>query len=156
MSSLVCIAGGGFLAAVLWFDLMFDVQALGSAPSSAAIGSIMAYYRRVTTDASPMGHLVAAVMVATLVASVRDLTRAQSRRALRGVALLLAAAPIALALLRVVPNAVALGLAPAAGPEQVALAQSILRDHILCLVSILGFLAVRFRLALRPWAGDHG
>ena len=150
MSSLVLVAGGGFLAAVLWFDLMFDVQALGSPPSAAAIGSIMAYYRRVTTEAAPMGHLVAAVMVTTLVAGVRDLIRAESGRGLRAVALLLAAAPIALALLRVVPNAVALGRASTAGPEEIALARSILRDHVVCLVCILGFLAVRFGLALRP------
>jgi hypothetical protein len=89
-------------------------------------------------------------MATTLVAGMRDLTRAESRRAMRAVALLLAAAPIALALLRVVPNAVALGRASAAGPEQVALAQSILRDHVLCLISILGFIAVRFALAARP------
>jgi len=150
MSSLVLIAGGGFLAAVLWFDLMFDVQALGGTPNVAAIASIMAYYRRVTTEAAPMGHLVAAVMATTLVAGVLDLTRAESRRAVRAAALLLAAAPITLALLRVVPNAAALGLASAAGPEQIALARSILRDHVLCLVSILGFLAVRFGLAARP------
>lgn len=150
MSSLALVAGGGFLAAVLWFDLMFDVQALGSAPSTAAIGSIMAYYRRVTTEAAPMGHLVAAVMLTTLAAGVRDLTRSQRRRGLRAVAFLLAAGPIALALLRVVPNAVALGDASAVGPEQVALAQSILGDHVLCFASILGFLAVRFRVALRP------
>jgi hypothetical protein len=150
MSSQVLIAGGGFLSAVLWFDLMFDVQALGGTPSAAAIASIMAYYRRVTTEAAPMGHLVAAVMATTLVAGVLDLTRAESRRAVRAAALLLAAAPITLALFRVVPNAAALGLASAAGPEQIALARSILRDHVLCLVSILGFLAVRFDLALRP------
>ena len=144
------VAGGGFLAAVLWFDLIFDVQAVASAPSTAAIGSIMAYYRRVTTEAAPMGHLVTAVMATTLFAGVLDVARAESRRAVRALALLLAAAPIALALLRVVPSAVALGLASAPGPEQVALARSILRDHVLCLISILGFLAVRFGVALRP------
>jgi hypothetical protein len=150
MSSLVLVAGGGFLAAVLWFDLMFDVQALGSAPSADAIASIMAYYRRVTTQAAPMGHLVAAVMATTLVAGVLDLTRAERRRALRAMALLLAAAPIALALLRVVPNAVTLGRAATVGPEQIALARSILWDHVLCFACILGFLGARFGLALRP------
>jgi hypothetical protein len=150
MSSAVLLACGGFLAAVLWFDLMFDVQALGSTPSPEAIASIMAYYRRVTTEASPMGHLVAAVMATLLVAGVLELVHAGHRRALRAVALVLAAAPIALALLRVVPNAVALGVAPAAGPEQVALARSILWDHVLCFACILGFLGARFGLALRP------
>jgi len=150
MSSLVLVAGGGFLAAVLWFDLMFDVQALGSAPSAETIASIMAYYRRVTTEAAPMGHLVAAVMATTLVAGVHDLTRAERQRPLRAMALLLAAAPIALALLRVLPNAVALGREAAVGPEQIALARSILRDHVLCLACIIGFLGARFGLAMRP------
>ncbi len=150
MSALLLVACGGFLSAVLWFDLMFDVQALSNAPSTEAIGSIMAYYRRVTTEAAPMGHLVAAVMATTLVAGLLDVARAPNRRALRAVALLLAAAPIALAALRVFPNAVALGLAPAAGPEQIALARSILRDHVLCFACILGFLAARFDLARRP------
>jgi hypothetical protein len=149
MSSAVLLACGGFLAAVLWFDLMFDVQALGGTPSPEAIASIVAYYRRVTTEASPMGHLVAVVMATLLVAGVRELVHAGRHRALRAAALLLAAAPIVLALLRVVPNAVALGVAPAAGPEQVALARSILRDHLLCFACILGFLGVRFGLALR-------
>ncbi len=43
-------AGAGFLLAVLWFDLMFDVQARGTVTDDA-IASISAYYRRVTTDA---------------------------------------------------------------------------------------------------------
>ena len=50
-------AGAGFLLAVLWFDLMHDVQVLrlpaGEDPS-AALTSIARYYRRVTTDARPM------------------------------------------------------------------------------------------------------
>src|SRR5262249_18886028 len=48
-------ACGGFLLAVLWMDLMFDLQMLGAAPE-AAVASIAAYYRRVTTDARPMNQ----------------------------------------------------------------------------------------------------
>jgi hypothetical protein len=49
-------ACGGFLLAVLWMDLMFDVQVLrhrrsGEASRTGA-GPIAGYYRRVTTDAS--------------------------------------------------------------------------------------------------------
>src|SRR6185312_1844083 len=45
-------AGAGFLLAVLWFDLMFDVQARGgSEVSPAALSSIAYYYARVTTGA---------------------------------------------------------------------------------------------------------
>ena len=54
-------AGAGFLLAVLWFDLMFDVQVLRGQPD-AAVASISAYYRRVTTDARPMNVLIGAAM----------------------------------------------------------------------------------------------
>ena len=47
-------AGCGFLLAVLWFDLMFDVQALrapeGELPERS-LASIAGYYARVTTAA---------------------------------------------------------------------------------------------------------
>src|SRR3989442_7537499 len=63
--------GAGFLLAVLWFDLMFDVQVLehraGDLPEEV-LTSIAGYYRRVTTSASPMNRLVAAAMLASLVA----------------------------------------------------------------------------------------
>ncbi len=43
-------AGAGFLLAVLWFDLMFDVQARGATVGSDAVVSISTYYRRVTVQ----------------------------------------------------------------------------------------------------------
>ena len=55
-------AGAGFLLAVLWFDLMFDVQALphrGHELPEHTLASIAGYYRRVTTTARPMNRLVA-------------------------------------------------------------------------------------------------
>jgi hypothetical protein len=139
--------GGGFLLAVLWFDLMFDVQVVGDSPSIAALGSIAAYYRRVTTAAAPMNYLVAGVMIAVVLLSLVDVARTRDRRTLRVVAILLAAAPIALALLRVVPNAVTLGQESVDDAAQLSLARAILRDHLFCFSSILGFLLVRLRLA---------
>ena len=63
-------AGVGFLMAVLWFDLMFDVQTRkhrdGLLPPEV-LASISGYYRRVTTEAFPMNRLVALVMLLTLV-----------------------------------------------------------------------------------------
>ena len=64
-------AGAGFLLAVLWFDLMFDVQTRkhsGGVLPPEVLGSISAYYRRVTTEAYPMNRLVALVMLLTLAA----------------------------------------------------------------------------------------
>jgi hypothetical protein len=55
-------AGAGFLLAVLWFDLMFDVQVLGQGGPVLAeerLSSIAAYYARVTTAARPMNRLIA-------------------------------------------------------------------------------------------------
>jgi hypothetical protein len=51
-------AGVGFLLAVLWFDLMFDVQTrqyTGDLPPEV-LASISAYYRRATTEAYPMNR----------------------------------------------------------------------------------------------------
>ena len=52
-------AGAAFLVAVLWFDLMFDVQAQGSGSGPVdeeALASIARYYARVTTRARPMNR----------------------------------------------------------------------------------------------------
>src|SRR5260370_41725318 len=61
-----CVAAGAaFLLAVLWFDLMFDVQTrkrIENPLPPEVLASISAYYRRVTTDAYPMNRLVALVM----------------------------------------------------------------------------------------------
>jgi hypothetical protein len=70
-------AGAGFLLAVLWFDLMFDVQTrkyTGDLPPEV-LASISAYYRRVTTEAYPMNRLVALVMVLTLAAICAEIVQ---------------------------------------------------------------------------------
>src|SRR3954452_13797390 len=111
MTAFVC-AGAGFLLAVLWFDLMFDVQVVrekaGVLPE-AVLASIAGYYRRVTTDARPMNRLVAAVMLATLVAIGRQLARDDTPDWVALASLALAGAPIGLASVRTVPHAVRLG-----------------------------------------------
>src|SRR5947208_13898412 len=75
--ALAC-SGAGFLLAVLWFDLMFDVQARGH-PERDVPGdiraSIAAYYARVTTSARPMNRLVALAMLTTIGALGAELVR---------------------------------------------------------------------------------
>jgi hypothetical protein len=70
--SQIIAAGAGFLISVLWFDLMFDVQVLAHrrepALPASVLDSISGYYHRVTETASPMGRLVATVMLTLLVA----------------------------------------------------------------------------------------
>ncbi|MDX6666510.1 MAG: hypothetical protein QOG68_2716, partial [Solirubrobacteraceae bacterium] len=76
-------AGAGFLLAVLWFDLMFDVQVLrhkGPALPEDVLASIAGYYRRVTTEAQPMSRLVAVTMLATLGSNIAAIARADQPR----------------------------------------------------------------------------
>jgi hypothetical protein len=66
-------AGVGFLLAVLWFDLMHDVQVLGNDAHEVpetVLASVAGYHARVTTGARPMNRLVALAMLATLVAII--------------------------------------------------------------------------------------
>jgi len=145
-------ACGGFLLAVLWMDLMFDVQALRGAAAPAALpdpvlASIAAYYRRVTTEADPMGRLVGVVMGLAAFAAFVQLFHGRGPFAVRVTSLLLLAAPLALAARRVFPNAVRLGARGDPPEVQSALARSIGRDHLLCLASIGAFVAIEVALA---------
>ncbi|HZR81606.1 MAG TPA: hypothetical protein VFD92_10960 [Candidatus Binatia bacterium] len=135
-------AGGGFLMGVVWMDLLFDVQALGASPGSAAIASIAAYYRRATTEAFPMNRLIAAVMLATLAGTLALVVRGTVGRRRAALALAFAAAPIGLALVRVFPNAVRLGAAADAPEVQAALARSICIEHALCFAAMAVFVAI--------------
>jgi hypothetical protein len=127
-------AGAGFLLAVLWFDLMFDVQTrrhTGEILPAEVLASISAYYRRVTTEAYPMNRLVAAVMVLTLLAIVIEIVEDQSPWWVGWGSLALAGSGFFLTLRRTVPNARRLGSGKDTPKEQSALACRIFRDHML-------------------------
>ena len=141
------VTGGvGFLLAVLWFDLMFDVQLLrhrrGEVPEDA-LASISAYYRRVTTAARPMNRLIAAVMLAMLAAIVAQTAGGDAPSWVGWASLALAGAAIALAGAHTVPAAVRLGARRDPVAVQSRLARSILRDHLLCLAAIASVLVVQ-------------
>jgi hypothetical protein len=142
--------GAGFMLAVLWFDLMFDVQVLsqrnGTLPEGV-LASIAGYYRRVTTAARPMNRLIATVMLATLVAIVVEIARAEPRLWVAWVSLALAAAPIALAGARIVPMAVRLGGQADAPERQSELAREIFRGHVISAASILTLLVLQLSFA---------
>lgn len=151
---LVLLACGGFLLAVLWMDLLFDVQVLRHRDREAALpepvlASIAAYYRRVTTTARPMGHLVGAVMATTVILLAAQIALGHGPRWLAPASLLLAGGPILLALVRVYPNAVRLGARADPPLRQSGLARSICRDHLLCLAGIAGFVALQLAAAGR-------
>jgi hypothetical protein len=139
-------AGAGFLLAVLWFDLMFDVQVLGQDPGGLPeerLSSIVAYYARVTTAARPMNRLIAAVMPATLAAIVVEIANGGVPSAVAWVSLALAAAPILLVGTRTVPAAVRLGTRADTPKTQRALARSIFREHVFCFASIAALSALQ-------------
>jgi hypothetical protein len=141
----VLLLCAGFLLAVLWMDLMFDVQVLrhpsttGELPEEV-LRSIAGYYRRVTTEARPLGHLIGAVMVVLLVGLAMEIAEGKPA-ALASLAF--CAGPILLAFLRVVPNAVRLGARADSPSEQSALARTICRDHLICFAGIVAFAAIR-------------
>ena len=139
------LAPAGFLLAVLWFDLMFDVQVRRDPPPDGAVASISTYYRRVTTDAAPMNYLVVAAMLATVVAIVVQLGTDASWGA--WTSLPLALAPMLLARARTVPSAVRLGAATDPTDSQLHLARTILRDHIACFAAIATLIGVQLVIA---------
>jgi hypothetical protein len=130
-------AGAGFLLAVLWFDLMFDVQTRkhGEAVLPPEIlASISAYSKRVTTDAFPMNRLVAAVMIGTLIAIIGVIVEGRNPWWIGWGSLLLSGSGIVPTLTRVVPNARRLGSGVDSPEEQSVLARSIYRAHCISFV----------------------
>jgi hypothetical protein len=150
----ILILCGGFLLAVLWMDLMFDVQVLRFRDATRelpeeVLSSIAAYYRRVTTQARPMSHAVGVAMVITVIALLAQIVRADVERWVGLLSLPLCAGPILLAALRVYPSAVRLGARLDPPQEQSRLARAICRDHLLCLGGIMLFTVLQLSAALR-------
>ena len=143
-------AGAGFLLAVLWFDLMFDVQALrhpeGDLPESV-LASISNYYARVTTAARPMNRLIAAVMLAAIAAIIVQIAKGDAPAWVGWTSLALAGGAIALAAARTVPAAVRLGTRADPIEIQSRMARSIGRDHVACLAAIAAVLGIQLAAA---------
>jgi len=141
----IAAAGAGFLIAVVWFDLMFDVQARrpGDVLPEPVLASISTYYRRVTTEASPMGRLVSVAMLVTVAAIVGGLVRHDGPAWAAWGSLLAAAIGMGLALARTVRNAVRLGQAIDPAETQTRLARGIFRDHAVSLTAMAVVLALQ-------------
>jgi len=140
-------AATAFLVAVLWFDLMFDVQVLPHRHEprvpAEVLDSIAGYYRRVTTDAAPMSRLISLDMATLLGLLVWQAVRGGTAGWVSVASFVLAASAIGLALGRVVPAAVRLGAGRDPHDTRSALARSILRDHVAFLVVMVTLLALR-------------
>ena len=140
-------ACSGFLLAVLWMDLIFDVQVLehrsaGEELPEPVLASIAGYYHRATTTSRPMSRLIALVMVILLGALGFQAARGHDPAWLLATSAGLAGVPMALALTHTVPSAVRLGHRADTPAEQTRLARSICRDHLICAGSMLAFLVL--------------
>ncbi len=136
MISAIC---SGFLLAVLWFDMMFDVQVRetksGDVPADA-LASISTYYARVTKGANPMNRLVLVMMVASVLAhgAVIFVGGIPLWKSVTPFVLMVGA--VGLAVTHTVGNAERLGRQTADATELSSLARSVFRDHKVCFVAI--------------------
>ena len=133
-------AGAGFLLAVLWFDLMFDVQTrkhAGDALPADVLASISTYYRRVTTEAHPMNRLVAAVMLLTLAAICAEIVEDKNPWWIGWGSIVLGGSDFVATMIRTVPNARRLGTAADSPEEQSRLARAVCRDHVFSFARML-------------------
>jgi hypothetical protein len=141
------LASATFLVAVLWFDLMFDVQVLrhrGAAELPLdVVASIRAYYRRVLIDSSPMGRMVGVVM---LVFTVTLIAQTFAGDVAPWISLVSWAGFVfgpGLAAARVVRNARRLALDTDDLTTQSALARRICSDHLICLATMSATVAAQ-------------
>lgn len=134
-------AAAGFLLAVLWFDLMFDVQARRR--TDDAVESIATYYARVTRGARPMNRLVMVAMLALLASLVAEVTGDAVPAWAAWTSLVLAVVPIGLAGTTTVPAAVRLGQRTDPPEVRQLAALHILRQHVVCVVFIAAVLGVQ-------------
>jgi hypothetical protein len=139
-------AGAGFLLAVLWFDLMFDVQTRRYTEDvlpAEVLASISAYYRRVTTEAYPMNRLVALVMLLTLASICAEIVQGVYPWWIGWVSLALAGSGFVPTMTRTVPNAKRLGSAVDSPELQSVLARAVCRDHLFSLARMSGVLVLQ-------------
>jgi ABC-type Fe3+-siderophore transport system permease subunit len=148
MNQKIIATGGGFLLAVLWFDLMFDVQAWPyweqEILPEEVLASIAGYYQRVTTDAWPMNLFVGAVMVFVLLTAF---LRARDKRVApwnRFTTLILAGAATSAGLEIAFPIAEQLGARTDDLAMQTELANTIFVTHVGCFIVIAVVLVLQF------------
>ena len=144
---MIITAAAGFLIAVLWFDLIFDVQMWRHRRAREApepvLASIAAYYRRVTTTASPMGRLVGLVMVVLWVGLIVQAIDGDAPAWVSAASIPAALLATGLAGVRVFGRARRLGARADPPATQSALARGILRDHLVCLAAMSVVMAVQ-------------
>jgi len=126
---------------------MFDVQVWRHRRSPQvpedALSSIAAYYRRVTTTASPMGRLVGLTMVVLLFALVAQVIWGEEPSWVSIVSIPAALLGIGLAAARIFGQARRLGTRGDPPAVQSELARGIFRAHLVCLAAMVTLLAAQ-------------
>lgn len=157
MAQKLITMGGGFLLAVLWFDLMFDVQVWPhwgqETLPEEVLASIAGYYQRVTSDAAPMNLLVGTVMVIVLLTA---LLRARDKRVNfwnRVGTIALVGPAIAAGVEIAFPFAVQLGARTDDFATQTELANAIFVTHVGCIIAIAMMLILQFLPDKKPTTG---
>ena len=149
MTDVVC-AATGFLIAVLWFDLMFDVQVRphsGPELPAEVRSSISSYYARVTTGAAPRSKLVVVAMLAAVGGIIGELVDGQPEFWRAFFSLIFAIAAVGLAKWRTVPNAVRIGRNEDDAATQSTLIRLVYADHrssFTLMVAVLALHIIRF------------
>lgn len=158
------VGTGGFLAAALWMNLMFDVQALGHARELPAevLAAIAAHYHHVTEAAAPMGNVISLMMLLTVLGAVLQLSRTAIPLWIRSGVLVLAIVVTLVGLAWVVPAVTRLTAQVDPPALQSDLVRHILTGHLLGLGCVLAYLGLQItavqRLARRddPAPGTTG
>lgn len=139
--------GAGFLLAVLWFDLMFDVQVLRAERREEGVASIAAYYRRVTLEAYPMNRLVAVIMLGTVAALVLQVADDEAPQWASIASLALTLGAVGLAMGHTFRTGARLGAGRGTPEVQRRLARLMLRDHVVCVGAIVTVLVLQLGFA---------
>jgi hypothetical protein len=126
---------------------MFDVQVWRHHRSpevpETVLDSIAAYYRRVTTTASPMGRFVGLTMIALLGALVVQAIWGDEPLWVSAASIPAALAGIGLAAARIFRQARRLGARKDPPAVQSELARGIFRAHVVCLAAMVTLLAAQ-------------
>ncbi len=126
---------------------MFDVQVWRHRRSpevpETVLDSISAYYRRVTTTASPMGRLVGLTMLVLLIALMVQAIWGDEPLWVSVVSIPAALIGIGLAAARIFGQARRLGTRRDPPAVQSELARGIFRAHIVCLAAMMTLLVVQ-------------
>lgn len=143
MATATVTAGLGFLAGILWLDLIFDVQILGVGEHedlrrADTLNSVATYYRHATGGARRLDLLIAVVMVLTLAAIIVQWCDQTNPLWVSCTSLIATALPIMLAAGHTLPSAKKLAATPpSATEERHRLARTVLRDHVVALSGIV-------------------